>query len=194
MQVGVEVDVTLNRAALIELLEQAGPLRIHLTEADEDRRWVELEAPSEVIFVPGIGVRLVTRGRMRHELAGVGIPFGIRRLQILFTPEVVHGPHGQRLDFRLRIEEADLENVPGLVEGALIPKVNDALEPARLGLFWDVSTTLSRAVSLPERFEPLDRFATSARAAHASVTSDAIVLRLSLALALTRSKPRPTDD
>jgi hypothetical protein len=190
----VEIDVTLSRDEIVELLNQVGPVRIHLTQGDEDRRWVELEPPSEVSLVPGAGVRVVTRGRLRHELAGIGLPLGIRRVQVLFTPEIVMGHHGQRLDFRLRVEQGDLENVPGLVEGVLIPKVNDALEPARLGTQWELARTLSRSIAIPDRFEPLDRFLMAARAAHVTVTSDAIVVRITLGLALARSQPRPTDD
>src|SRR6185295_757443 len=71
----MEIDISLPQSEVVGLLAEAAPRRIHLTEGDEDRRFVELEPPSEVSFVPGRGVRLVTRGRVRHELAGVGLPF-----------------------------------------------------------------------------------------------------------------------
>jgi hypothetical protein len=190
----VEVNVTLRREEIIELLAQVAPLRIHLTEGDEDRRYVELEQPKEVTFVPGVGVRIVTTGRLRHELAGVALPFGIRRVQVLFTPEVVKGHHGQRLDFRIRVEQADLENVPGLVESVVISKVNQALEPERLTMYWELARTLTIAVSLPERFEPLDRFMASASSAHATVTHEAVILRATLALSVTRTRERPIDN
>jgi hypothetical protein len=190
----VEVNVTLHREEIVELLMQAAPLRIHLTKGDEDRRYVELERPSEVSFVPGVGVRIVTSGRLRHELAGIGLPLGIRRVQVLFKPELVQAHRGQRLDFRLRVEEADLENVPGLVENVLIPKVNQALEPSHLSMFWELAQTLTLSVPLPERFEPLDRFLTAAGVAHVAVTVDALILRANLALKLTRTRDRPVDD
>ena len=34
------------------ILHELLPLRIHLTATDEDRRWVELEQPSDVSLVP----------------------------------------------------------------------------------------------------------------------------------------------
>jgi hypothetical protein len=189
----MDVDVTLHREEILGLLASVAPLRIHLTEGDEDRRWVELEPPSEVQFVPGRGVRIVTHGRLRHELGGVGLPFGLRRVQVLFEPAVVQGHHGQRVDFRLTVEEADLENVPGLVENVLIPKVNQALEPERLGMYWELAGALTRSLRLPERFEPLDRFATTAKSAQVTVTQDAVILRFSVGLGVTRTSPRPID-
>jgi hypothetical protein len=189
----VELDVTLRQDEVIQLLGEVAPIRIHLTQGDEDRRWVELEAPSEVKFVPGQGIRIVTRGRLRHELAGVALPFGIRRVQVLFAPQIVAGHHGQRLDFLLRVEQADLENIPGMLEAVVIPKVNQALEPERLGMYWELAQTVTLAVPLPERFEPLDRFLTSARAAQVTVTHDALILRLNLGLGISRTRPRPID-
>jgi hypothetical protein len=191
---GVDVDVTLRHDELLTLLAEAAPLRIHLTEGDEDRRYVELEAPSAVTFVAGRGVRIVTNGRLRHELAGVGLPFDIRRVQVLFAPEIVSGQHGLRLDFRLRVESADLENVPGVVESVVISRVNQALEPERVHMYWEVAQTLSTSVPLPARFEPLDRFLTQARSAQMTVTNESLILRLSLGLALTRSRARPSDE
>jgi len=189
----VQVDISLDREEIIELLAQVAPVRIHLTAGDEDRRWVELEPPSEVRFVPGKGVRIVTHGRLRHELAGIGLPLGLRRVQILFSPEVVQGHHGQRLDFRLTVEEADLENVPGLIESMIIPKVNQALEPESLRMYWEVAQTLTFSLPLPERFEPLDRFSTTAKSVQATVTHDALIIRLGIGLDMTRTSPRPID-
>jgi hypothetical protein len=189
----MEIDISLRHSEVAALLAEAAPLRIHLTKGDEDRRFVELEPPSEVSFVAGQGVRLITRGRVRHELAGVGLPFDIRRVQLMFAPEVVLGHHGQRLDFRLRVEEVDLENVPGLVEAVVISKVNQALEPEALRMYWELAQTLTLSIPLPERFEPLDRFLTTARSAQATVTHDALLLRLSLGLSLSRTQARPSD-
>jgi len=190
----MDIDVTLRQDEVLALLAEAAPLRIHLTEGDEDRRYVELEPPSEVTFVAGRGVRIVTRGRLRHELAGVGLPFDIRRVQVLFLPGVISGHHGQRLDFRLVVESADLENVPGVVEGVVVSKVNQALEPERVHMYWELAQTLSISVPLPERFEPLDRFTTRALAAQVTVTNESLILRLRLGLSLTRSRSRPSDD
>ena len=190
----MEIDVCLRQDEVIALLAEAAPLRVHFSGVDDDRRFVELEPPSEVVFVAGQGVRIITRGRVRHELAGVGLPLDLLRVQVLFAPEVVLGPHGLRLLFALRVEKADLENVPGLVEAVLISRVNQALTPETSHLYWELGQSLSLSVPLAERFEPLDRFVTTPRSAQLTVTHDSLILRLSLGLSLSRTRARPTTD
>lgn len=190
----MEIDVCLNREEVTALLAEAAPLRVHLSGVDEDRRFVELEPPSDVLFVPGQGVRIITRGRVRHEIAGVGLPFELRRVQVMFAPEVVSGPRGLRLQFPLRVEQADLENVPGLVEAVAVARVNQALDPEKLHLYWELAHSLSISVPLPERFEPLERFAGSARSAQVTVTHDSLLLRVHLGLSISRTRARPTND
>jgi hypothetical protein len=189
----VEIDISLGRDEVSALLAEATPVRVHLGGTDDDRRFVELEPPSEVSFVAGQGVRIVTRGRVRHELAGVGLPFGLRRVQFLCAPAVVTGPRGPRLDFPLHVEEADLENVPGLIETVVISKVNEALNPDSPFLCWDLAPALARIATLPERFEPLDRFLTAARWAQATVTEQSLILRVKVGLSISRTRARPID-
>jgi len=189
----MNVEVALTHAELVELLQAAAPVRIHLAEGDRDESYVELERPSHVAMVPGQGVRVITSGRVRHELAGIGLPFEVRRVQLLFCPRIVEGSHGHRLDFGLQVEDGDLANVPGLLEAMLSSRVNRALEPERLGTYWELGKALSSSLPLPKRFEPLDRFLAAARTAQLSVTQDAIVMRLDLAFEITRSAPRPRD-
>lgn len=190
----MEIEISLRQDEVTALLSEVAPLRIHLSDVDEDRRFVELERPSEVTFVAGQGVRIVTHGRVRHELAGVGLPFALRRVQLILAPEVVVGPHGLRLQFQLRVEQADLENVPGLVEAVVVSKVNQALDPAALHLHWELARALSLSVPLPETFEPLDRFTTAVRSAQVTVTHESLILRLRVDLSMSRTRARPTNE
>jgi hypothetical protein len=72
--------------------------------------------------------------------------------------------------------------------------VNQALEPEALHLYWELAQTLTLSLPLPERFEPLDRFLTRVRSAQLTVTHDALLLRLSAGLAISRTRARPSDD
>jgi hypothetical protein len=191
----MDIDVVLGIKDIVGLLREATPLRIHLTDGDEDRRWVELEQPTEISLVPNLGIRLVSSGRIRYEIAGIQLPFVIRRLQLLLQPVVVAagGTH-ERLDFKLGVEQADLENVPALADRVLVSAVNDALSPERLGMFWSFGRTLERALHLPERFEPLHQFLLQNPAGQVTITDTEVRLRLRLGLACSRSKARPGDD
>ena len=189
------IDAIVTASEIATLLAQFAPIRIHLTATDEDRSWVELERPDEVQMVPGRGVRVVCSGRLRYAVAGIKLPLSIRRIQVLLEPKVVElGPEAQRLDFGLRIEDADLENIPGLVDRAIVGKVNDALTPETTSMLWQFSRTLALDVQLPERLEPLQTLLLRAPAGVVSVTPEGVGLRLHLDAGLTRSKPRPTDD
>lgn len=189
------IDFTLTLDEISALLREATPLRIHLTEKDEDRRWVELESPTEVTLVPHVGLRAVSSGRIRYEVAGIKLPVSIRRIQILLEPEVVPpGAGHQRLDFKLRVEAADLELIPELGERVLINVVNEALAPARLGMSVPFARLLERRVSLPERFEPLEQLRLGAALGAVQVTELELRFQLQLALGFTRNKERPTDD
>jgi hypothetical protein len=188
------IELALGLEDIVALLREATPLRIHLTDTDEDRRWVEIEPPSDVALVPHVGLRVVSHGRIRYELAGLQLPFTIRRLQILFEPVVVSSGAEERLDFKLSIEQADLELVPSFGERALINAVNEALEPARLGMLWPFGRLLERALPLPARFEPLRDFLLQGPMGTVSVTANELRFRLNVDLGFSRSKPRPTDD
>jgi hypothetical protein len=191
----MDIDVVLGIKDIVGLLREATPLRIHLIDRDEDRRWVELEQPSEISLVPNLGIRVVSSGRIRYEIAGIQLPFVIRRLQLLLQPAVVPagGTH-ERLDFKLGVEQADLENVPALADRMLVSAVNDALSPERLGTFWSFGRMLERALHLPERFEPLHQFLLQDPAGQVTITDTEVRLRLRLGLACSRSKARPGDE
>jgi hypothetical protein len=191
----MHIDAVLKASEIATLLGQFAPIRIHLTPTDEDRSWVELEQPREVEMVPGRGIRVVCSGRLRYALGGIKLPLSIRRIQILLEPKIVDlGPGEQRLDFALQIEDADLENVPGLVDRAIVGKVNDSLTPETTSMLWEFSRTFHIDVNLPERLEPLHQLLLRAPIGAVTVTTDGVALRLHLDLGLTRTKPRPTDD
>jgi hypothetical protein len=188
------LDASLDLADIEQLLHQILPLRIHLTEMDEDRRWVELEQPTELGLVPELGLRAVCSGRLCYDLLGIKVPLTIRRVQVLLTPQVSGSDSGgARLEFKLQIEEADLENVPGVVDRALMGKVNAALTPEATAMLWNFSQTMNLTVGLPERLEPLGQLLLQAPHAEVIISERAFTLRLQLAARISRTKPRPTD-
>jgi hypothetical protein len=188
----MRIDITLGLDEIVRLLGEATPLRVHLGDKDE-ARWVELERPNEVSLVPGKGLRVVTEGQIRYEVVGVKLPFAIRRAELLLAPEVVRTTGGhERLDFKISVEQVDLENVPGLAERALETVVNNAL--TRLELSWHFGRALDKAVSVPERFEPLDELLLRAPTGQVTITPGELKFTLSSELSLARSRPRPIRD
>jgi hypothetical protein len=190
----MDIDVVLTIESVKRLLREFTPVRIHLTEKDEDSRWVELDTPSDISLVPGRGIRIVTSGRVRYALAGLSVPASIRQLAVVLEPRVVTAGAQRRLDFRLQIDDADLELVPGVIDRAIVHKLNDALTPQATHMSWNFGRDLAKAVHLPERLEPLDQLLIQAEGGEVMVTSSELRIRLHLAVALSRTKPLPQDD
>jgi hypothetical protein len=190
----MDIDVTVSRDELVGLLEEFAPIRIHFTETDEDRRWLELEQPAVVEFVPGVGVRLVTHGKLRYELAGIKIPATIRKIRLLLIPEVVPAKSSrQSLAFRLELEEGDLVNIPDFIDGALVKRVNSALTPSASGMIWKFGEMLDKSLQLPERLEPLENLRVSVTGGAVAVDHSTICFSIRLSLNVIRSAARPSD-
>lgn len=188
----MQIDVVLSAEQIIALLREATPVRIHLTEKDEDARWVELEPPTQVTLVPDLGVRIVSSGRIRYELAGIQLPFSIRRVQLLFEPKLVPvAGQPERIDFKLSLEEADLENIPGVAERMLVTAVNELLAPERLGTVWNFGRMLDKSLLLPERYEPLNQFLLRAPTGRVTITAQELRVQLQIGLGVSRNRARP---
>jgi len=190
----MKLDIKLSRQTLQDLLFEFTPLRIHLTRTDEDLRWVELERPESIEIVPGRGLRISTHGRLRYTVASVGVPFKIRRIVLLLEPKVLRAAGDPlSLAFELKIEHADLELVPGLVDHVLAARINDLLCAEHTPLSWVFGKTLTRSVALPERIEPLSRIDLTARDAQVTTDEQGVCFTIDLTAHLARTKPRPDD-
>jgi hypothetical protein len=186
----MRIDITLGLDEIVRALQAATPLRVHFG-GDDETRWVELEHPSEVTLVPDVGLRVVADGHIRYEIAGFKLPFAIRRAQLLLEPAIVRieGGH-ERLEFKISVEQVDLENVPGVAERVLEKVVNDAL--AGLDLHWGFGRALDLAITIPPRFEPLDELIVRPGTSQVTITRGELRLSLGAEVGLTRSAERPT--
>jgi hypothetical protein len=190
----MQLTLAIGHEELSKLFNELAPIRIHMTPTDEDRRWLELEAPERITVVPDLGVRIVTRGHLRYAVGKLKIPATIQRLQLLLTPKVVQADDfAHRLAFELTIEEGDLAHVPDLLDAAFVAVVNEALTPRATGMVWNFGEALSKSAVLPERLEPLDRFGVEVTGGSVAVSADRVSFTVDLAAGITRTKPRPDD-
>ena len=79
--------------------------------------------------------------------------------------------------FELRIENADLELVPGLVDQALSDRINEFLRAEVTPLVWDFGKTFNKSVRMPERLEPLSHLLLSARGGQIRVDRGVVSFR-----------------
>lgn len=191
----MQLRVELSLVELTTLLRELTPIRIHMTPTDEDRRWLELESPTSVVLVPGKGIRVVTQGKLRYEVAGIKVPATIKHLQLLLSPQVVQADDfAHRLAFEITIEEGDLALIPSVIDNALVNAVNVALTPRDTHMVWDFGEALTKTLKLPERLEPLDSLALKVTAGSTCVDERCLSFEVEMDLSLSRTKPRPTDD
>lgn len=186
------IEFVLQRNDIVRFIGELAPVRIHMTEAERDRRWLELDKPTEVTLVPLRGVRIQTSGRLKYAVAGVKVPATIRSMTLMLVPELSLDDHERpALGFKLQIEDADLKFIPGLVDDRLIKLVNDSLNPDTTHMIWRFGALLTRALPITERLDPLDHLHLVADGADVHVDEDQLRLRVRCLAALSRSRKHP---
>jgi hypothetical protein len=194
----MHITARLDEATLRSLLNELLPVTILLDDdarADGDRdggaprsgRWVAIEPAQHVDFVAGEGLRLRTAGRIRWTAAGLPIEATLHAAQVMLRPQIVADKHGGRLIFRPSLEEADLKNVPALLDRGVEALVNRALESRGDDIAWDFGRTIGRAVHLPPALDGLESLQLGVNNAVVTVTHDAIELALTVSIHFLRT-------
>lgn len=173
LQVGLPEDV------VKKTLRELAPLKIHLSAPDEDRRWIELDPPEEVDFEPGLGVRVVTTGRFKFELAAIPIPAHLDRVEFRLLPKIVQSDEtSQRAAIPIEILDGDLRWVPGLIDDFLVSQVNQALTPSASQLVWRFDEKLSASFKITERLQPLEAIGLRVTGSEMEVTEHEVIMRV----------------
>src|SRR5215467_6247288 len=125
MQIAVELEEATLRQLLAELL----PITILLDEAQGlDGRWIRIDPVRELRFRVDEGVRLTTSGALRWRLGPFPMMLTVESLTLMLRPIVVETGTAGRVLFRPQIEQADLQNVPAMLDRGLVKLGNRALE------------------------------------------------------------------
>ncbi len=178
----------LDEATLRQLLDELLPVTILLDDeppgpgGTSDGRWVAIEAPRTVDFVAGEGLRLVTGGKIRWPVSGVPVEATLHAAHILLRPLVVPDKYGGRLVFRPELEEADLKNVPALLDRGVAALVNRQLEKRGDQIAWDFGRTLAFSVALPPALQGVEALQLSVKSGQVTISDQAIELALDLSM------------
>jgi hypothetical protein len=171
------------------LLRDLTPLTIGLGDADQPDRWIEIHRPDRVTFVPGEGVLIDTTAKLGWTVAGVGIAFTIQALSVLLRPLI--DAAGGRLNLVATIEDADLKNVPEVIDESIVSHVNERLAARPDALGWTFGKTLANRLAMPASMAPLDAFEMKAESAALEIGSDHLHFSLALPMRFTRSPEPP---
>lgn len=180
----VHVAATLDHGTVRELLNELLPLTIDLGDDAHRDRFIVIEPPQLLEFVPGLGIRLQTGAQLRWTVAGVGVPFTVSSVRLLLTPKV--DEVAQRLNLVIKLEETDLKNVPKAIDRSVVSQLNGRLQSRPDAIGWDYGKTLKLALKLPAKMAPLDAFEMQAGALTADIDGDTLRLKLELPMRFTR--------
>jgi hypothetical protein len=176
----VRITAVLDHATIVGMLNELTPLTVHLGEGHADR-WIRVEPPDSVELVPGVGARVKTSAKVQWTVAGVHIPFTIRTVTIAL--QLVADKDGSgRLDVFPMIEDADLKNIPELVDDKLVEIVNSRLAEQAGKIGWNFTKTLTHALRLPSVLQEVSHFALHPE--HATLEISAREVRMALDLEL----------
>jgi len=132
------------------------------------------------------GIRLITSGELRWTVGFLPVTLTIERLVLMLRPMVTGAGAASQLLFRPVLENADLRNVPALLDRGIVSVVNGALEARSSRLAWDVGRTLALRFVLPNTLDPLEAASVDVEAAQLRVRDDVLELTVTLTMHIRR--------
>jgi hypothetical protein len=182
------LEAVVTREDLRALLAEALPLTLVLGEPGSEHT-LAFSDLQEVELVADAGLRVLCRAHVRWPVLGIEVPIALNSLRALITPVIKSGPGGDALAFRLVIEHADFTAVPTAIDNRLTDAINENLAQRELDLSWDFTKALSHVLPLPEAMVPLDALTTRVAWGKVKITTDALVLAVSVHTNFVRRDP-----
>lgn len=173
------LEACLPRKMVEAALNKLAPLKIHLAAPEENRRWIEFDPPTTVEFIKDEGIRIVTTGRFRIDIAKIEIPAQLHRIEFLVAPRIVSADkfsHAAALP--IEILDADVRFIPGLIDSLIVSQVNQALTPKASQLVWRFDELLSPRFDMPESLEQLTGLSLSVEKSRIRVTDKELLMRV----------------
>jgi hypothetical protein len=185
----VRIATVLDLSTVTALLHDLTPFTVNLaTDTDKDR-WMHVDAPESVELVAGVGARIRTSARVQWTVAGVHIPFTIRTVVLAIGLELADTETGSRLCVLPRIEEADLKNVPDMIDDKLVELANARLAAQAGAIGWSMGESLALRLVLPRALAGVDRFEMDVSDARLTISAEAIRLEANLPMRFARDTP-----
>src|SRR4051812_32727878 len=135
----VEIAAVLDHATVTQLLSELLPLTIDLGDDGHRDRWIEIEPPRLLEFVPDEGLRIQTGAKLRWTVAGMGVPFTVQSVRLLLTPMV--DTEAGRINLAIKLEDTDLKNVPKAIDRSVVSQLNNRLSARPDAIGWNYAKT-----------------------------------------------------
>ncbi len=181
----MEIAITLHRDELARAVRDFLPMRLQIGNFAEtdDPAWVQIDAIEEVEFMPGRGVRVRCAARVHFPLPILPDDFTVQHTVFEIVPAILAGPDGPVLAFQLDVQDLELKYLPEFVDRAVLKRLNAALVEHAGAIAWNFGKRLGRIIALPVRVQLVRTLALSAPSGAIEVTTDRILVRLSLEVA-----------
>lgn len=184
----MEVRVTLSAEELVASVHEFLPYQVDISADGNQKRWLRVNAPESVEFIPKEGMRIIASATFHHNIPLVP-DVHIRRSVLSMRPHLIDGDRGEILAFAVTLEELDLKGIPSFIDSSIVSRVNDQMQARQKQIAWDFSTTLNRTVGLGQRSLLIEAVSLKPGQATLTITDDSVVLALPLAVGFVR---RPT--
>ncbi|MFO0749712.1 MAG: hypothetical protein U1F43_29190 [Myxococcota bacterium] len=169
-------------AAVVEIL----PLQVGFGAADSGR-FIRLERPSEVEFVPRVGLRLRCSGVLGYPVPILSDEHTINTAVASVGPVIVELEDGEALAFQVVLDELDMKRVPGFIDDTLLASANERLAAQPPPLAWRFPATLTHAFPLGPRVALVSHAQVTTKRGWVEVTQDGIVMSVSSAVSFARA-------
>jgi hypothetical protein len=183
------LEAILSRQDLEHVIRDLTPTKIELSHGGE----LFLGPPSSVTLVAGLGLRVVSRAKLRWTVLGLHVPVTIESVTVLLEPQVrrVVGK-GDALAFKIQLEALSVTAIPDILEGTVVERVNAELAHRHAELVWDFSETLSHRFQLPNMLQPARNLDLQVAWGEARIGDDALVFAISVHVRGTVAAPVPS--
>jgi len=184
----MDVRVSLSAAELVASVHEFLPYQVDISADGNQKRWLRVNAPDSVEFVPKEGMRIVASATLHH-----GVPLvpdvKIRRSVMMMRPHILEGEPGDTLAFAVTLDELDTKGIPGFIDQSIQQRVNDKMHEHRRQIGWNFTKTLTRAIGLGQRSVLIDAVQLRAGRGTLVVLDDGITLSLSIGVGFVRRTP-----
>lgn len=181
----MDVRVSISAAELVASVHEFLPYQVDISADGSQKRWLRVNAPDTVEFVPRQGMRVVASATFHHNVPLVP-DVTIRRSVLMMRPHIMMADNGEILAFEVRLEDLDLKGIPGFIDQSIVQRVNDQMRERQKQIAWDFSTSLTCALSLGQRSLLIEAVQLRTTRGQLEVADDGIILSLPIAVGFVR--------
>jgi hypothetical protein len=181
------VEAVLSKVDLVEVSRDLSPLGIHIGKGGS----LVLSDPRDLELVPGLGLRMTVTTEIHWPILGIQIPVSVRSATLEVRPEIVEGPGGDTLTFKLHLDQMDISILPAIVDRRIVDLVNKELEAKHVEFDWSFTKTLSHVFALPGALASVGALDLCAARGRVKITAEAIALAVSFRASVEPRKVGP---